>query len=90
MAARSSSFSRNAASAASTSAPTILKTKASADHSSDFSDLLTMANAAASSGYSDVHSRSGSQTPAKRRKQDPKTGKGLRHFSMKVSNYCFT
>lgn len=60
----------------------ILKTKSDASfNGGDFSDfnMLTMAAAAASSYDS---SRS---TPPKRRKQDPKTGKGLRHFSMKVS-----
>lgn len=29
-----------------------------------------------------------SQPPTKRRKQDAKSGKGLRHFSMKVSIFC--
>lgn len=60
---------------------TILKNKSdSSFNGGDFSDfnMLTMAAAAASSYDS---SRS---TPPKRRKQDPKTGKGLRHFSMKV------
>lgn len=82
----------------STAHPSILKgsgktSMGSGDHSSDFSDshsqlnLLTLA--AASSGYHDLGSRSSvSGTPAKRRKQDPKTGKGLRHFSMKVSKHC--
>jgi hypothetical protein len=72
--------------------PSILKgsskASGSVDHSSsDFTgfNLLTMA-AESSGGFHDMSSRSSmSGTPAKRRKQDPKTGKGLRHFSMKVS-----
>lgn len=65
-------------------APSILKTKRgghadlSLSSMTDYSDLsILTAAAAAASGYDS------SSTP-KRRKQDPKTGKGLRHFSMKV------
>ncbi|RWS13547.1 transcription factor Dp-1-like protein [Dinothrombium tinctorium] len=61
------------------SEPTII-TATSEDSYSDF-NILTAAATASSVGYAYDN---GNQPPAKRRKQDPKTGKGLRHFSMKV------
>lgn len=81
--------------AGSGAAPSILKATKSG-HSdvhnysmSDYADFGILTAAAAAAGGYDT----GSNTPtsAKRRKQDPKTGKGLRHFSMKVtlSFSCF-
>ncbi|RWS28870.1 transcription factor Dp-1-like protein [Leptotrombidium deliense] len=77
---------------ANNSGPSILKTKsghsadqtliaASADDSYGDINLLTAAATASTLNYG--YDSNGSQPPAKRRKQDPKTGKGLRHFSMK-------
>ncbi|KAI1289746.1 Transcription factor Dp-1 [Halotydeus destructor] len=64
-------------------APFILKTKGPEESSNQLNNCLNEFNmltaaATAASGYEP------NNTPAKRRKQDPKTGKGLRHFSMKV------
>jgi len=53
----------------------------------DFADfnLLTAAATTASNASTFTAIENNEQPPIKRRKQDPKTGKGLRHFSMKVS-----
>lgn len=86
----STSYSSNGNANASGGHPSILKgsskASGSGDHSSDYSGFNLLTLAAESSAFHDLSSRSSmSGTPAKRRKQDPKTGKGLRHFSMKVS-----
>lgn len=80
--------------ASSSGGPSILKAKGSGAHldlinssvhlgaGDNFDDfnMLTNTAMASYSGYD------GGQPAIKRRKQDPKTGKGLRHFSMKVSS----
>lgn len=71
--------------------PSILKTKTghlpeSANNDDQFRDF-TLLTEAANTVASNNGNYANNFTPSKRKKQDPKTGKGLRHFSMKVSNY---
>lgn len=68
--------------------PSILKTKAghlpeSANNDDQFRDF-TLLTEAANTVASNNGNYANNYTPSKRKKQDPKTGKGLRHFSMKV------
>jgi len=73
-----------------TAAPSILKNKAGSSSAIDGHDYSMSSGdgnnfnllVAAASGYHET--LKAQTTPGKRRKQDPKTGKGLRHFSMKV------
>lgn len=78
--------------------PSILKTKtghlpesANSLGNDDFRELNLFAEAATSAASNNgnySNNNNSYHTPSKRKKQDPKTGKGLRHFSMKVSLIC--
>ena len=70
--------------------PSILKTKTGhlpdpANGDDQFREFALLADAASAASNNGNYSNS-YHTPTKRKKQDPKTGKGLRHFSMKVSS----
>ena len=75
--------------------PSILKTKTghlaeassnSLGNDDQFREFTLLAEAASAASNNGNYSNNNNyHTPSKRKKQDPKTGKGLRHFSMKVS-----
>lgn len=70
--------------------PSILKTKTghlpdSGNANDEFREFALLADAASSAASNNGNYSNNYHTPSKRKKQDPKTGKGLRHFSMKVS-----